>query len=281
MNITVDCTAIFKEFIDNCVFNITYILYFEDCAGMRINKATAINNWFFYCSSGKGQILYNGRKLLFDKGVLIYIPRGTVYEVWPDKDSTLCYYCVGFRFKNLQSNDENNAFFLSDRTVCKNGEQYRIKNTIKVENKLNLMLKTFEANRSLELKCYFYEMLLMFFEDTINYMDNVSIYKRIERIIDYIHKNYNKKISVPDLSKQCGVSNSYFIREFSKYTGVSPMQYIIDIRINNAKKLLLLQEHSIKEIAAIVGFNDEMYFSKQFKKNIGISPSEYISQNIF
>ena len=62
--------------------------------------------------------------------------------------------------------------------------------------------------------------------------------------------------------------------------GVTPMNYIISKRMDNARKLLINTDKKIKDISNEVGYKDIYYFTKVFKKEIGVSPSEYRKQRI-
>ena len=119
--------------------------------------------------------------------------------------------------------------------------------------------------------------------------DSHSVQTTIEKIIDYI----NTKISIeheadPDLetiSKKFSISPSYISRIFKKQIGMGFKEYIISLKISNAKKLMNSEDLSITEIAYHSGFSDSNYFSTVFKKNEGISPTEYMNllkkNNIF
>lgn len=67
----------------------------------------------------------------------------------------------------------------------------------------------------------------------------------------------------------------WFQRNFKKVTNQSPMQYIMNVRMNNAANLLKTTNYSMKKISGIVGYENSLYFSRVFKKIIGMTPSEY------
>lgn len=71
------------------------------------------------------------------------------------------------------------------------------------------------------------------------------------------------------------MSTCWFIRNFKQYTKMTPLQYILSIRIANAQSLLETTLYSMTEIASIVGYDNPLYFSRIFKKQTGLSPSEY------
>lgn len=91
----------------------------------------------------------------------------------------------------------------------------------------------------------------------------------------YFNNNYNKNISIDDYAASRGMSISWFIRNFKQYTGSTPMQYIVAIRITNAQMLLETTTYTIADIGYIVGYENPLYFSRIFHKQKGISPSEY------
>ena len=74
------------------------------------------------------------------------------------------------------------------------------------------------------------------------------------------------------------MSVSWFIRNFKEYTGTTPTQYILSLRISNAQSLLESTSYNVTEIANIVGYDNPLYFSRLFKKQCGVSPSEFRRQ---
>jgi len=82
----------------------------------------------------------------------------------------------------------------------------------------------------------------------------------------------DQQINSEELSHELGVGYSWFRRMFRHYTGLSPTQYFLQLKLNKAKELLVGTSLSIKEIAVITGFDSQYYFSKFFKKRIGMSP---------
>lgn len=97
----------------------------------------------------------------------------------------------------------------------------------------------------------------------------------VESAVHYFNENYSKEICVADYAKQQHMSVSWFIRTFKRYTGLPPMQYILSLRMTNARLLLEESGCNVSEVAAIVGFENPLYFSRLFKKTFGISPAQY------
>ncbi|MDD3925095.1 MAG: AraC family transcriptional regulator [bacterium] len=81
--------------------------------------------------------------------------------------------------------------------------------------------------------------------------------------------------SLDDLAAEMGSSKCHFIRQFKRATGISPWLYILRLKVDKAKELLLDPRNSVADVARIVGFSDPNYFSRVFSKTAGISPSAF------
>lgn len=97
----------------------------------------------------------------------------------------------------------------------------------------------------------------------------------IQRAKQYIQEHYAESISLETISTEVGFSSSYFSTLFRKETGKNFLEYLTDVRMEQAKQLLRETKDNIETVARSVGMNDYKRFSKIFKKNVGISPKEY------
>ena len=101
----------------------------------------------------------------------------------------------------------------------------------------------------------------------------------IVRAIQYMEKAVNTNLKVKNLAKKLNISPEYFIRLFRGEVHTTPHRYFNHLKISAATGYLTATDKSIKEIAHILGFDNQFSFSAIFKKYIGISPSEY--RNIY
>lgn len=97
----------------------------------------------------------------------------------------------------------------------------------------------------------------------------------VEQAISYIQNNLGAPIRMTDLAAQVGLNPNYFCTVFEHYIGRSPQNYLITLRMQQARTLLLTTMDSIQRIASQVGYQSLSAFSKTFAKQVGVSPKEY------
>lgn len=109
----------------------------------------------------------------------------------------------------------------------------------------------------------------------INVKQHYQSQDKIERTKKYIQENFDQTISLEELAQMNELSATYFSNLFKESTGYTVVDYITNVRLNKAKHLLQENQHSLKEISYMIGYNDPNYFSRVFKKYYALSPKQY------
>jgi AraC family transcriptional regulator of arabinose operon len=99
--------------------------------------------------------------------------------------------------------------------------------------------------------------------------------EEISIAINYFREHYQENINIEDYVKGRNLSMSSFFRKFKAYTGLTPLQYLLEIRLSNAQNLLKTTNYPINEIALLTGYDNALYFSRLFHRHTGMSPKEY------
>lgn len=95
------------------------------------------------------------------------------------------------------------------------------------------------------------------------------------KILEWIRINVNRGISLSDVAYEFNYSKEYMSRYFHKNMGITMQKYINGLRISKAKEYLCQTDYQIKEIASLVGFNDEKYFLRLFQKTEQLTPKQF------
>jgi AraC family transcriptional regulator len=108
-----------------------------------------------------------------------------------------------------------------------------------------------------------------------------SVYKgglprhRLNRVLEYIHENLDRQLSLPQLAMVVGMSPHYFAQLFKQSTGHSPHRYLLLQRLERAKQQLRDREYSIIEVAQNTGFENPSHFARIFRHFEGTTPSRF------
>jgi AraC family transcriptional regulator len=93
---------------------------------------------------------------------------------------------------------------------------------------------------------------------------------------DFIRDNYSRDISLGDIADAAHLSPFHLARLFKKTTGMTPHQYLVDVKVNSARSLLTAGagSRSLAEVAAAVGFSDQSHLTRHFKRALGLTPRQ-------
>lgn len=108
---------------------------------------------------------------------------------------------------------------------------------------------------------------------------STSSRQRMERARTYVLEHFSDSdLSVKELARGAEMSEVYFRKQFQSVCGCSPVSYIVNTRLSNAKELMRCSELSLEEIARQCGFSTLSYFCRVFREKHGISPGRYRSE---
>lgn len=226
-----------------------------------------------YIASGKAHFYFNGKEQIIPAGnMVLYRPKEEQRYYYYGADQTEVYW-VHFTGNNVK-NILRKYGISDDMRVIFTGVSLDYKNIfLQMIKELQLCKDDYEEL----LVHYFMELLIMLHRLILDRPKKKSIMHmpEMEEAVQYFHGNYNKTISIKSYALSHNMSEGWFIQNFKEYTHTSPAQYLLSLRITNAKMLLESTTYNISEISNIIGYDNPLYFSRIFKKQLGISPSEY------
>ncbi len=98
-----------------------------------------------------------------------------------------------------------------------------------------------------------------------------------ERALARLDEGYQQPCSIDDLALACGMSSGHFIRAFRQAYGVTPHQYLVQVRLNHAQRLLAAGV-SATEAAVEAGFYDQSHLTRWFKRTLGMTPGAFAAR---
>ena len=215
------------------------------------------------------EYIFADGRLTAKKGEIVYIPQGSVYTTRfigarKDRISTIL-----IEFVTLLPDKEPFVFCASPAVVSGNAGG--------VSEYFAEMVRLFKApvsSPSLK-KSVLYRILsaIGYEERTAGLL--MTEFAPIAEGIMYMENDINQEKNISQIAELCHVSPSYFRKLFKKYSGMSPIEYQIRVKLSHAKQLLRTNTMSIAEVSDALGFFDAAYFCKVFKKHTGVSPKEY------
>ena len=274
---------------------------------LYVDKYTFHSGWFFpedyipYCllrfiTRGEAVFKINGEEIIVHKNEIAYIPEGAVMSCWALSDNIEFYsirFCVTARL--------NNSDFLGEYfhipTITKNAQESVLtyfqeiyqsatsqnpSRLFRIRGNLELILAylTQRANAEGEAEvpserdvpdAHSLEAIRRRNAKT----QNINRDPRIQVVVDYLTPHLNESFTIQSLSEMAQVSQTSFRRLFKAHTGKSPSDYIRELRMTSAARMLLTSDREIAEIGYQVGFSDANYFSRTFRQVFGVSPHQY------
>lgn len=222
-----------------------------------------------YITNGSGTFETNEGSFKVTPGTILLITPNRWHRYRPDYSTGWTEHFVGFNGPIAQQLFQHE---LLQKPIIKIGFQEKL---MKEFNTIVQLIK--DEKPGFQQVCASH-LMVMLAEIVSIHKNSEFANKNIERIIRkaciYLRDNQHQNVNIEKLSANYNVGYSYFRRMFKKYTGMSPYQYHLSLRIQKAKELIQKSDKSIKEISFELGFESLFYFSRIFKNKEGISPSQ-------
>ncbi len=231
---------------------------------------------FHYVTYGKGNFQCDNKAYKVCKGMLFYIPPNVQARYSPDKEDPWTYQWLGFEgsaadyFLKLSGLSLHTPIIKDDKykTILKPFDELVNEYLINGEFDINMLGIAYQMFGAL-LK---------------NQKNTDQTYSLVETHIimakNFIDNNFQFDIKIDDVAGNIGVTPNYLANIFKKHDHSSPKQYLIKVRMENARRLLLTRSYMVKEVATLVGYKNQLHFSSEFKKFYGKSPLKYL-QGVF
>ena len=221
-----------------------------------ITKGRQPINSLFYVLEGSFFLTVDGEKKLISSGNLVSFPNDMYFE--REIISPILFY-------NVQISDNCNL----PRGYVHVEDHNRLVSSLEYMTRLSS-----RSDASKELTDHYLNDI--FIQLKLEVMQNRSVDNSIvKKAIEYFEHNLKRKISLSEVASYVGVSITGLTEHFKDATSMTPIKYLIMMRIKKAESLLCSSQATLSQIASECGYENAFYLSKSFKKEKGISPKEY------
>ncbi len=232
-----------------------------------------IDYQLLYIASGKAHFYFKGKDTVVSAGhMVLYLPREEQKYEYRCEDRTEAYWVhfTGSQVKGILRHFdiplEGNVFYSGS------SEEYKT-----IFNNLIHEFRTCPVGYTEMVELYLRQLFMIVQRTRLDRKPSMNTFVQAEMSYarKYFFEHYSEEINIGEYARSRHMSTSWFLRSFKQVTGMSPMQYILALRIENAQILLETTDYPVNEIASIVGYDNQLYFSRIFKKQKGMAPTEY------
>lgn len=222
-----------------------------------------------YCISGGATMYFADCEVVIRKGEMMFLSADSAYCVMALEGEP--YYHITVNFD------------ISENSVLPEHDMSRmvLADSFRAGELFGELLEAWQHKRSgyrIKVRALLYRLLHSYFVN-LEMENRGGEYEKLLPAIRMLDERYAEDVPVTALADMCGYSVTHFRRLFRQITGRSPSEYRINRRILRAKDMLLTNEYSVAQAAALAGFDDVNYFSRVFRKYTGKTPSGFIHEN--
>lgn len=232
---------------------------YENCAPSHAFGPAVRTHWLLhYIVSGFGEFTRDGVKHKVGPGHIFVIPPylETYYEA--DHDKPWKYIWIGFTTADTLPDVFSQPVISCPSAGALFDEM--------------LSCSKMDNGRSAFLSGCLWKLMSLLLEQGKSKSDYV------EKALACMHSEYMRRITIQEIADRLGLDRSYFYTLFTERIGMSPSEYLINLRLTKAAELMIDHEERPSIAAASVGYEDLFHFSKIFKKHYGMSPRSYMKK---
>jgi AraC-like DNA-binding protein len=253
-------------------FIITDLGYFPTVERHSVSRPAGVGQWILiFVHEGQGWYAAEGQRYPLQSNEVLLIPPELSHAYGADAAAPWSIFWLHFEGKGAEQ--------LLDWLIQKPGiHTLPCRSPDSLRRQFHAILSAVERgyheHTLLELSRVLIHVLTLLHRNPAHEPNQRQI-ERIESTMDRMRREIDQPQSLRHYSEGCRLSVSQFSHLFKQHTGLSPMNYQTEVRMQRACEFLDTTDSSIKEIAGQLGYDDPLYFSRAFKRCTGLSPSQY------
>ena len=246
-----------SDAIDSLIITrVTDIITVRNSRGKEANIVNRNTYGLSFCRSGQIRYRQDGKECIENEGFAVILPMEKNYSLITERGGdfpVINFLCEGYGWECVTA--------------------YPIKNP-------EILIREFEKMQSLSLYDGNSMKIMGIFYGILHQIFRCGESDTLTPAVKYIEEHYgDSELNNFVLAEKCHISEVYFRRLFLERFGVTPRQFLIDVRLNKAKQLLSGGAFKVSAVSELCGFTNPYHFCRAFKKHIGVTPTDYMLQN--
>ena len=241
----------------------------------------------FYCVKGRGQFIIEDEKILMEDDDILIVNSNIRHTEIPIEGEDFAYIVIGINGISVLTENSFALGKINDSTTYSDYlGSFVLKESFKNESKdireiLNRIVSEMEEQKTYykQVSNIYLQLLVLLI---LRKLKNKSVIsnepdrnRQLEYVKKYMDQHYSRDITLDQLANMTYINKFYLVHEFKKQYGLTPIDYLLNKRIEVSKELLATADYSMEEIALSVGFNSQSYFNQVFKKKTKMTPTQY------
>lgn len=261
----------------------THLLYITDIGfypnasnHYRLRKTSEANQYvFIYCFDGEGWFDINGLKQKVSSNQFFILPKGKAHAYGTSPLKTWTIYWIHF--------DGEQADFFADG--FEKPFEISPEKDSRIEDRLRMFEEIFSTLRNgySKTNLHYTSTLFFHFLGSVKFLNSfrsatateTQTRDTTEEAIHFMRENISKRLTLNEIATFVGLSPSHFTTVFKEKTGYTPLNYLIQLKTQEACHLLDFTNYKVNQISQMIGYDDPLYFSRLFTKIMGVNPRTY------
>jgi len=248
--------------------------YYENAKGHTIQREQHDDHLMMFCIEGKGYIKTPHWQGKLKKNQIVFIPQGVKHEYMADDNLPWSIYWVhlsGHLFHH----------FMDIIAYNDNHIRFNVPNPKLVETEFQQLMETRLSGYKSSSFVLAANILKKILSLLASQLPKTNAHTKSEKEFNkqhfdlYLQENICNLLTLDEMAEFVGLSKFYFAKKFQQVTGISPIKYFMEKKIQYACYRLDSTDDNIKEVAKHLGYEDPYYFSRLFKNVMGLSPKQY------
>ncbi|MBP1989647.1 AraC family transcriptional regulator [Paenibacillus eucommiae] len=250
-------------------------------AGERLPRYIFPVSAFVYAARGRGRLWLDGEVHYADRFHILHGGKGASMEI--ESETIFEYYLILYKAVLPQNCLYEFQMLLQSDNPFEQPFGFAPHDALELLEFVQCMHRDWSQTNGLDklqVRGVFYQFVHRLLRQMQQSPEAISQHSLTEQVLRFLSEHYQETKSIESLSLQLNYSPQYLSRKFKEQTGLSPIEYIIKLRMEKAQRLLITTDATLQEIASSVGYPDLFYFNRMFKKYAGIAPGQFRNKHL-